>query len=181
VRELEQENLFEPIKSWLENKGFRVLITHNKKQFGMFITDLISTRSHVEPDLAGIRSPDKGYRHVLVVEVETDPEKMLEIIGKCMLWKTAASYVYIAFPKEKCPRSKLIEKLGIGLLGVSDTIVEEVITLEDDDENKPRFNITELHPLDHEREGELCKQLERMLISDHEKKGCREKAKEFLG
>ena len=167
---MKQEHLFKPIKSWLENKGFRVLVTHSKKQFGMFIKDLISTRSSVEPDLAGIPSSEKRCGRVLVVEVETDPEKMFEIIGKSMLWKTAASYIYIAFPKEKCPKSKLIEKLGIGLLSVSGDIVEEVIPLEDENTNRLKFSVTELHLLDHERERELYKQLERMLISDHEKR-----------
>ena len=162
---MRQEDLFEPIEVWLENKGFRVLVTHNTKQVGMFMSDLLSTKSYVEPDLAGIFTRDKGYGCALVVEVETDPRNLFQVIGKCMLWKTTASYVYIAFPKRKCPEGKLLEKLGIGLLSVSDDTVEEVIGLEDEGTGGLRFNVGELHPLEYERESQLFKLLERVLVS----------------
>jgi hypothetical protein len=48
-------------------------------------------------------------------------------MGKCILWKTVATYVYVVYPKERCHKFKVLEKFGIGLLSVSEDSVDEII------------------------------------------------------
>lgn len=119
----EQRKLHQAIKNWLESQGFQVL--PNSEKMPISIKDVFPTKFYIQPDLIGINES----RNVLVVEVETDINKMLEVMGKCMLWKTTATYVYIAYPKDECRKFKVLEKFGIGLLGVTKDGVEEIIKI----------------------------------------------------
>ena len=89
-------------------------------------------------------------------------DKIYEVMGKCMLWKTTATYVYIAYPKEKCNIFKVLKKFGIGLLGVSKDDVEEVIKIFPE-KTYDILSVTELHPLNHEKEREFYNQIRRII------------------
>ncbi|MCL4459199.1 MAG: hypothetical protein M1136_10330 [Chloroflexi bacterium] len=156
----DQAELFEPIKKWLESKGFKALITGDKS-IGIVIPvkDLLPTKPYIVPDLIGIKDSD-----VAVVEVETDADKVLGAIGKCMLLKTTASFVYLAYPEEQCQRFRILEKLGIGLLSVSAGKVEEVVEILP---KKPSdlFRVGELHLLDPQKQSELAGYIKRILAT----------------
>jgi hypothetical protein len=156
----DQRKLHEPIKRWLELNGVKVLPESEK--FPVAIKDVLPTQNYIFPDIIGVRETGD----VVVVEVETDPDKILEVMGKCMLWKTAATYVYVAYPKEKCHKFKVLEKFGIGLLSVSEDGVDEVIKmLPAERSSYDSFKATELHPVDHEKQSELYKQIKRIIAA----------------
>lgn len=157
---MEQKELYEPIKKWLESQNFRILITGGgQQQLVIPIGDVLPTRVHMVPDIVGVK---KGDTMAAIVEVETDLNKIVEVIGKCMIWKTIATLVYVAYPLEKCKRFKVLEKLGLGLLGVSKTEVEEIVAI------MPRksgdlYKVHELHPLDFQKQVELIRLVEGIL------------------
>jgi len=157
---MEQKELYEPIKKWLESQGFRALITgSNEPQLVIPIRDILPTRVHMVPDIVGVK---RGDTMAAIVEVETDLNKIMEVIGKCMIWKTVATLVYIAYPMEKCKRFKILEKLGLGLLGVSKNKVDEIVVI------MPRksgdlYKVFELHPLDFQKQMELVRLVEGIL------------------
>lgn len=151
---MEQKELYEPIRKWLESNAFRVLITGgNEQQLVIPIGDILPTRVHMIPDIVAIKESE---HRAVIVEVETDLKKLLEVIGKCMVWKVIATFVYVAYPLEKCKRFKVFEKLGLGLLGVSRDEVKEITGIMPSD-SKGLFKVTELHPLDFSREMELVR------------------------
>lgn len=154
----EQKRLHEPIIKWLESKGVRVL--SESERFPVAIKDILSTQNYIFPDIIGV----KETTEVVVVEVETNLDKILEVMGKCMLWKTIANYVYVAYPSESFRKFKVLEAFGIGLLSVSADAVSEVIKLLPDDRNSyaPR-RVTELYPVNSEKQSELHKQIKRSL------------------
>jgi hypothetical protein len=154
----DQKSLFAPIKSWLESNGFRALITGGKQtQLVVPIKDLLPTQTFVIPDVVGVKDSD-----VVVVEAETDPRKFLEVIGKAVLWKTMATFVYVGYPRETCQEFRILEKFGIGLLSVSDGVVNEVIRILPSD-SADLFKVLELHPVDFVRQAELCRQIKRLV------------------
>ena len=154
----EQKKLHEPIKKWLESNGIKVLPKSEKMPVS--IKDIFPTQNYIFPDIIGIRETND----VVVVEIETDLKKIYEVMGKCMLWKTMATYAYIAYPKETCPKFIVLEKFGIGLLSVSEDSVEELIKmLPYDKSSYDSFKATELHPLNYEKQSELCKQIKRII------------------
>ena len=74
-----------------------------------------------------------------------------------MAWKTAATLVYIAYPLKKTPRRfRLLEKLGIGLLGVSTEEVREIVEIMPK-EPSDLLKVLELHPRDPQKEMELAR------------------------
>lgn len=159
---MEQKELYEPIKKWLESQGFRALVTGgDEQQLVIPIRDVLPTRVHMVPDIVGVK---KDGRMAAIIEAETGLSKIVDVIGKCMIWKTMATLVYIAYPSEKCKRSKVFEKLGLGLLGVSESEVQEIVPI------MPRksgdlFKVSELHPLDFQKETELIRLVEGILDS----------------
>jgi len=154
----EQKKIHEPIKKWLGSKGVKVLPESEKMPVS--IKDVFPLQNYILPDIIGIRETID----LVVVEVETDINKILEVMGKCMLWKTIATYVYIAYPKEKCRKLKVLEKFGIGLLGVSETDVDEMIQmLPTEKSSYNSFKATELHPVDYEKQSEFYKQIKRII------------------
>lgn len=74
-----QKTIYEPARLWLEKKGFKALITGNKKEFVVSISDLYSM-SHMIPDIIGVKN-DK----VIIVEVEKDKKRFFAALGRCML------------------------------------------------------------------------------------------------
>lgn len=158
---MEQRELYEPIKKWLESEGFRALVTGGSvQQLVIPIRDILPSRVHMVPDIVGFR---RGDTMAVIVEVETDLNRIVEVIGKCMVWKMIATLVYVAYPREKCKKSKILEKLGLGLLGVSKDEVEEVVVL-------PRksgelWRVFELHPLDFQKQSDLIRLIEGIIES----------------
>ena len=149
---MEQKELYEPIRKWLESQGFRVLVTGgDEQQLVIPIGDILPTRVHMVPDVIGVR---EGDSKLTIVEVETNLGKIVEVIGKCMVWKTMATLVYVAYPLEKCKRFKVLEKLGLGLLGVSENEVKEFVPIMPK-ESRELHKVLELHPLDFSKEREL--------------------------
>ncbi len=123
---------------------------------------MFPTQNYIFPDIIGVRETND----LVVVEVETDLDKMLEVMGKCMLWKTTATYVYIAYPKGICRKFKVLEKFGIGLLSVSEDGVDEIVKMFPAEKSSYNsFKATELHPVDLEKQSELCKQIKRIIES----------------
>lgn len=159
---MEQEKLYRPIRNWLESKGFRVLVTGgDEHQVVIPIGDILPTRVHMVPDIVGIKEDDAK---ATIVEVETDLHKLVEVIGKCMILKTVATLVYVAYPLEKCKRWRALEKLGLGLLGVSEREVREIIKIMPMGPGE-LFKVLELHPLDFSKERELIRLVRGILDS----------------
>jgi hypothetical protein len=151
---MEQRELYEPVRKWLESQGFQVLVTGgDEQQMVIPIGDILPVRVHMVPDLVGVKESDS---RAAIVEVETDLRKIVEVIGKCMIWKTFATLVYAAYPLEKCKRFKVFEKLGLGLLGVSQDKVTEVVEIMPN-ESTGLFRVLELHPLDFSKQMELIR------------------------
>jgi hypothetical protein len=150
MRRENQQLFFDPIKKWLESHNIQSVITGGRqKNLVIPIGDLIPTKAYGVPDIMGIRE-----NKVVVVEVETKLEKIYEVVGKCMLWKTMAALVYAAYPLEKVDKIRLFEKLGIGLLGVGRDEVKEIVKIMAQ-ESSGLHKILELHPLDFAKEMEL--------------------------
>lgn len=149
---MEQKELYEPIKKWLESQGFRVLITGgDEQQLVIPVGDILPPRVHMVPDIVGVNEDNS---RAVIVEVETALRKIVEVIGKCMILKTVATLVYVAYPLERCKRFKAFEKLGLGLLGVSLEGVKEIVAIMPK-RSGDLFKVSELHPLDFSKEREL--------------------------
>jgi hypothetical protein len=158
-RTLTQQNLNKIIKKWLESKGFRALVTGNKREFVVPVKDLFPIKNYHIPDVVGIKDS-----RVVIVETETKLKEIYEAIVKSLIWKMMATFVYVAYPKSKCKKFRVLENYGIGLVSVSENEVEEVVSLMEDD--KPKFSVNELHPLDIGREQDLAKMIRRTLNSN---------------
>ena len=150
MRRENQQLFFDPIKKWLESHNIQCVITGGeRKNLVIPIGDLIPTKAYGVPDIMGIRE-----NQVVIVEVETKLEKIFEVVGKCMLWKTMATLVYAAYPLEKADKIRLFERLGIGLLGIGRDEVKEIVKIMPQESSDLR-KIWELHPLDFAKEREL--------------------------
>lgn len=156
---MNQEKLNNIIKKWLESKGFNAKITGKEHKFTVQVQDLFPIKGYCIPDVIGIKNS-----HVVIVETENKLDEIYEAIVKCLIWKVMATFVYIAYPKSECKKFRVLEKYGIGLLSVSENKVKEVVSLMED--GKPKFRVTELHPLDFAREQEVAKQIKRALSSN---------------
>ena len=154
---MKQQLLFEPVKEWLESQGFNALVTGIKPNIIVPMADLLPTKVYLVPDVIGVKD-----NQVAVIEVETSLEKITEVIGKCMVWKACATFVYAAYPLEKCQRFRILEKLGIGLLGVTNKEVKQVIKIMPDSSGG-LFKVLELHPLDFSKEAELARLIRSMV------------------
>jgi hypothetical protein len=125
------------------------MITGARKHFVIPVSDLFSASFKV-PDLVGV---DEGGQ-VVIAEVETDKEKFFDALGRCMLWRCMATFVYLVYPKNRVSRASFLSRLGIGLLEVdpaSLSVTEQV--------GLPRrdlFTVLELHPTDPMREQQVA-------------------------
>ncbi len=107
------------------------------------LSDLVSV-SYMVPDLVGARDLD-----VVIVEVEKDRERLFDAIGRCMLWRCIARFVYLALPENAVPqRVPFLSRIGIGLLAVdaNSQAVREVVPLPREAADLCRM--LELHPTD---------------------------------
>jgi hypothetical protein len=145
---LTHEDMLEPIRLWLQTQGFKAAVAQEK--FPIFIGDMVPSQVTMQPDIVGIKDSK-----VCVVKAETDPTWFPCALGKSLIWKTLATYVYLAYLEENFREFKILEKLGIGLLKVSSESVVEVIKIS----NRDIRSILELHPLDYEREQGIYTQL----------------------
>jgi hypothetical protein len=156
-----QQSFYEPVKAWLQDQGFECLITDGKRrQLVIPVTDLVPLRSYAVPDVVGVRG-DGQDRQVVVVEVETKTDTFFSLLGKWMMWKVVATFVYAAFPVEEAVKFKLLERLGIGLLDVSGGRIKEVVEILSAWPSHSH-KILELHPLDPPREIQLAQEISRI-------------------
>ena len=146
-----QQSLYQSAKEWLESQGFSALVVGTQSSIVVPIADLLPTRTYLVPDVVGVKN-----NKVAIVEVETSLDKVMEVIGKCMVWKACATFIYAAYPLEKCQRFRILEKLGIGLLGVSEKEVKEVVKIMPEN-SAGLHKVLELHPLDFSKEAELAR------------------------
>ena len=155
---MNQKIFYQPIKNWLEAQGFKVLISGNNSSVVLPIWDL-TPMAYKVPDLIGVN--DK--RKVVIVEVEQDRKKLTDVIGKCMIWKCIATFVYIAYPEKVIPKIIILNRLGLGQLNVNEKgEVKEIIQILHEESIK-LHNILELHPLDHSKESHLAEQLKKII------------------
>lgn len=151
-----QEVYYEPIKKWLQAHNFRAIIGGPKSKVVVPISDMLPSRVHLIPDIIGVKDD-----MVVIVEVETNLDKLFEVMGKCMVWKTVAKLVYIAYPIEKCQKLEVFQRLGLGLLSVSEKKVKEIIKIMPE-KSLDLFKILELHPLDNKKELHLADYLKKV-------------------
>ncbi len=151
---MKQQALYDPTKAWLESKGFRVLITGDKTKFVISVSDLL-TVPYMIPDLVGV----DGSSRVAVAEVEKDKDGFFNALGRCMLWRCTATFVYLVYPKGEIERAPLLSRLGIGLLEIDQGshAVNELISLPRQDSDLG--TVWELHPTDPVKEQQLAAQI----------------------
>jgi len=149
-----QKPIYKLVKTWLEDKGFEVLITGANTTFVIPISDLVSLPYKI-PDLVGVSNDDK----VVIVEVEQNKKRLFDSVGRCMLWRCMATFVYLAYPKGEISAAPFLEKIGLGLLQVDEKLefVTESIALPQ--ERHSLIKISELHPTDFQKESQLAKQI----------------------
>jgi len=155
---MKQDILYGPIKAWLESKGFRVIVAGERRNFVIPISDLFAA-GYKTPDLVGVNKNNR----VVVTEVEKDKERFFDALGRCMLWRCTATFVYLAYPKNKIARAPFLDRLGIGLLEVEDEshAVSELVGLPREDTELT--GVLELHPTDFVKEQRLAAQIRNSL------------------
>ena len=153
---MKQQILYEPMKAWLESKGFRAMVTGASKRFVIPVSHLFSAPFKV-PDLVGV---DESGR-VVVAEAEMDKERFFDALGRCMLWRCMATFVYLVYPKGKIPRAPFLSRLGIGLLEVdpASLSVTELVGLP----GSELFSVLELHPTDPVKEHQVAEHIRESL------------------
>ena len=149
TKKMRQQIFYDPIRVWLTNNGFRCLITGQKRTFVIPVSHLAPGPYKI-PDLVGISEDNR----VVIVEVEKNKLRFFDALGRCMLWRTTATFVYLAFPKDEIQQARMLERLGVGLLEVDSAskAVTEKISLPKDD----LFRVLELHPTDFSKEQQLA-------------------------
>lgn len=154
---MKQQTLYEPTKAWLETKGFQAMVTGAGTHFVIPISDLFSAPYKV-PDIVGVDASGR----VVIAEVETDKEKFFDALGRCMLWRCMATFVYLVYPKGRIPRAPFLSRLGVGLLEVDDSnTASELVTLPK--EAGDLYSVLELHPTDFPKEQQLADHIRKTL------------------
>jgi hypothetical protein len=151
---MKQTDLYEPIRRWLAAEGFAAMVTGANMSVVIPISSLAPMPFKI-PDVIGTREG-----RVAIVEVEQRKASFFDALGRCLLWKCTASYVYLAFPAGVVDRAPILKKLGLGLLTVdpSTSLVSAPIRLPSEGLD---FRLTqELYPLDPVAEQQLYRQLE---------------------
>lgn len=151
---MEQQTLYGPAKTWLEGRGFSVMVTGSERNFVVSISDLFAGAYKI-PDLIGVNKSNR----VVIAEVEKDKERFFHALGRCMLWRCTATFAYLVYPKNKIVRAPFLDRLGIGLLEVDDEshAVSELIGLPKQDDELIR--VWKLHPTDFAKEQQLAAQI----------------------
>ncbi len=127
------------------------MVTGGKKDFVIPVSDLFAGGFKI-PDLVGFSDSNQ----VVIVEVEIDEEKFFEALGKCMLWRCMATFVYLVYPRNKIGRAPFLSKVGIGLLEIDEEshAVKELVALPPAD--GVLWSLVELHPTDPVKEQQLA-------------------------
>jgi hypothetical protein len=148
---MKQRALYAPAEAWLQDRGFRVMVTGGKNDFVIPVSDLFAGGFKI-PDLIGLA----GNNQVVIVEVEIDKEKFFEVLGKCMLWRCMATFVYLVYPRNKIARASFLSKVGIGLLEIDEDshAIHELVALPPPDGDL--WSLVELHPTDPVKEQQLA-------------------------
>ncbi len=153
-----QKVFYEAIRVWLQNQGFLAFVTGDKQKFVVSVSDLVSA-PYMVPDLVGARN-----FHVVIVEVEKDRKRLFDAVGRCMLWRCIATFVYLALPESAVPqRASFLTRIGVGLLAVDagSQAVREAVPLPREVGDLHR--LLELHPTDPKREMELADHIRSIL------------------
>ena len=148
-----QAGLYDAIQQWLTDDGFVATVTGKTMSVVIPIGGLLSMPYKI-PDVVGTRDG-----RVALVEVEWNKTRFFDALGRCLLWKCTASYVYMAFPAGEIERAPILRRLGVGLLVVEPTsgLVTAPVRLP---HGGTEFQLTqELHPLDAVAEQQLHRQL----------------------
>jgi len=155
---MKQRLFYEPVRAWLESIGFKALVVGDKTTFVIPVSDLIPMAYKI-PDIIGINKSNR----VAIIEVEKNIKQFFNAFGRCLLWRCVATFVYIAYPKDKVPRAQLLNRFGIGLLEVDSesNTVKELISLPK--AGLDMMRIQELHPTDYKKEIELADQIRKCL------------------
>ena len=151
---MRQTELYEPIRRWLVADGFAATVTGTNLTVVIPIAGLVSMPYKV-PDVVGIRDG-----RVAIVEVEQNRARFFEALGRCMLWKCAASYVYLALPVGVLERAPILQKVGIGLLTVDPATGAVTAPIQLPRDGLEFMLTQELHPLDPVSEQQLYRQLQ---------------------
>lgn len=148
---MNQDALQVLVMAWLKNRGFHVMVTGGRKHFVISVSDLFAGGFKV-PDVVGLGVNGQ----VVIVEAETDKRRFFDALGKCMLWRCMATFVYLAYPKGKITRAPFLQKVGIGLLEVDEEshAVSELVGLPTPESGL--WSVLELHPTDPTREQRLA-------------------------
>lgn len=155
MRQLAQRSLYEPIRRWLVSQGFDAAVTGARLHVVVPVADLVPMPYKV-PDVVGCREND-----VAVVEVETSKKRFFDALGRCLLWKSTAAFVFLAYPAGTLGgRVLLLDRLGVGLLevDVDRDVVNAVMPLPLGG-GVEHFRVVELHPLDYPRQQELLRHI----------------------
>lgn len=150
---LKQQILYDPIKTWLQSRGFDTLITGGRTDFVIPISEFISMPYKV-PDLIGVNKEHK----VVIVEVEKDKKRFFDALGRCVLWRCMATYAFLAFPKDEISHAPFLKGVGVGLLAVDTQkkVVDEIVC-------ETLFKIQELHPTEYRNEKILVERIKSYL------------------
>lgn len=124
---MREEELYRPIKNWLESQNCQALVTGGKRIISLWTGPLLP-KAFIEPDIVGLKGDSKK---IIAVEAKADSDKIIEGIGQCCVYQIAADLVYLALPEEianSIRNPKIFKQLKIGLLKISKT--KEIIQKE---------------------------------------------------
>jgi hypothetical protein len=123
-KKVDERSFYEPIRKWLESKGYNAVIEDRKRKI-LLSTGALLGIGTIEPDVVGYKK-ENYTEYLVIVEAKTDPMFLFDGLGRCFVYKTVANYVYLALPKEvaeKIGTGSLFEErygvgLGVGVIGV---------------------------------------------------------------
>jgi hypothetical protein len=113
-----EKELYPAVLEWLEGNKYEGIVTGGRRVLSIPMVSYLPGKIFLEPDIVGLRE----LNELVAVEVKADPKAMLEGLGKCLVYSTAADKVYLALTDSLCQeiRSvKLFQSLRIGLLSLT--------------------------------------------------------------
>jgi len=157
---MKQEALYAPIQNWLTTRGFQSIVTGEKRLRMVISVDDLAPNAYKVPDLVAIDQSN----NVAIVEVEQNKRRFFDALGRCMVWRCMAVFVWMAYPKTESFAISALDKLGVGFLTVDcDTLsVEEKISLPSEG-TELHAKVLELHPTDSVRQQQIAAAISRQL------------------
>jgi hypothetical protein len=128
-KRLSEDSFYGYVVSWLEEQGY------GKSVLSWRDVPLVPTGARlgietIRPDVAAYKK-DGSMDSLLLVEVKADPMYIIEGIGRCIIYKLIANYVYLALPSKiayKIGSKSFYQLWGVGVLSISDEgIIEEKV------------------------------------------------------